>query len=187
MEFYFVSPLVLIPTSCDTLEPIRSDFLRCSKMDPRVILEVSLIAGFVRAISAVVEFLASPLVLVTEALSSKPHEPITDPDGRADVDILHVSILRCFAFEGFVTHFALKPLLMDLHVPLQQLRRFENFATLLTWMRLAVDLLYMSLHHPLVRAGVVTLLLVLALVNLAFRALLGVISQFLLKQIAITI
>ena len=156
-------------------------------MDPRVILEVSLIAGFVRAISAVVEFLASPLVLVTEALSSKPHEPITDPDGRADVDILHVAIFGHFVVEGFVTQFALKPLLMDLHVQLQQPRRFETFATVITRMGLAVDLLYMSINQPLVRAGVVTLLLMLALVNLDFGALLGVISQFLLKQIAITI
>ena len=44
----------------------------------------------------------------------------------------------------------------------------------------------MPLHHPLVRTGVVTLLLV-TLVSHNVRALLDMISQILLRKIAITI
>ena len=49
-----------------------------------------------------------------------------------------------------------------------------------------MNLLLMPLHHPLVRTGVVTLLLV-TLVSHNVRALLDMISQILLRKIAITI
>ena len=51
---------------------------------------------------------------------------------------------------------------------------------------LTVNLLHMPLHHPLVRTGEVTLLLV-TLLSHNVRALLDMISQILLRKIAITI
>ena len=55
---------------------------------------------------------------------------------------------------------------MALHVALQQLGGLETLATVLTRMRLAVDLLRVPLHHPFVRAGVVTLLLMITFMYL---------------------
>ena len=60
---------------------------------------------------------------------------------------------------------------MSLHVALEQPRGLENFATLLAGMRLAVDLPHMSVNHPLVGAGVVTLLTMVTLVEFYFTAL----------------
>ena len=95
----FISPFVLIPTSSDTLVQIRSD-LFSSEMDPLMVLEVGLVGGLVRAVPAVVNLPASLLVLVTEALSGQPHEPITNPDCGGDMDFVHVTILRTFRIES---------------------------------------------------------------------------------------
>ena len=62
---------------------------------------------------------------------------------------------------------------MGLHVRLKLLGRCETLSTLLmlTRMRLAVDLPHMSVNHPLVGAGVVTLLTMVTLVEFYFTAL----------------
>ena len=63
-------------------------------MDPLMVLEMSLVACFVRTISAEVELLTSMPVSVTKALSSgQSHEPITNLDSRVDMDFVHVTIL----------------------------------------------------------------------------------------------
>ena len=63
-------------------------------MDPEMVLEMSLVARFVRTISAVVELLTSMLVSVTKALSSgQSHKPIANLDSRVDMDFVHVTIL----------------------------------------------------------------------------------------------
>ena len=72
-------------------------------MYPLMLLEVSLVAGLVGAVAAVVDLLTPMLVSVTEALSSQPHEPSTNRDSWVDMDFFHVSILRHLVVEGFIT------------------------------------------------------------------------------------
>ena len=120
--------------------------------------------------------LSSPLlVLVSEALPSQPHEPDTISDSGIQMDFVDVPILCPFCVETFVTKLALLLLigLVYLHVILQLHQSFETLSTFVTRLRLtvAVDLPHMPLDHPLVRAGVVTTLLVVTLVYLDISAL----------------
>mgnify|MGYP001192816182 CR=1 FL=1 len=76
---------------------------------------------------------------------------------------------------------------MDLHVTLKQLLGLETLATVQTRMGLAVDLSPVPRNYPLVRAGEVTLLLVVTLVELNITALFGVVRQTSLKKISVTL
>ena len=104
------------------------------------------------------------------------------------MDFVHVTILSSLVFEAQIALCALLFWLVGLHVRLKLLWRCETLSTLLmlTRMRLAVDHPHVPLHHPLVRTRVVTVFLMVTLVGLHFRTLPGVISEALLKQIAIT-
>ena len=77
---------------------------------------------------------------------------------------------------------------MGLHVRLKLLGRCETLSTvlMLTRMRLAVDHPHVPLHQPLVRTRVVTVLVMVTFVGLHFGTLPNVISEVLLKKIAIT-
>ena len=122
-------------------------------MNPLMVLEVGLVGAFEMTLTAEMKFPAPFLVLVSEALSSQPHEPDTTFDSGIYMDFVDVPILRPFCVETFVTKLALLLLigLVYLHVILKLHQGFETLSTFMTRLRLTVDLPHVPLDHPLVR------------------------------------